>query len=382
MTLPEATLPAATLPKATLPAATLPLATLIVGGGIAGAAAACLLGSRATLIERERGPHDKICGEFISWEAQDALRHLGVDPQALGGAPIHSVRLVHKASIAAAPLPRPGIGLSRRVLDAALLARAAERGATVLRGHTVRRLAPGGAEVDGIGHIEAARVLLATGKHELRGAKRAAEPGPLVGLKMYYSLAPDQAAVLAGHVEVVLFPGGYAGLQTVEGGRANLCLLIHRDVFEQAGAAWDGVVAHLRRHSPWLAQRLADAVALLARPVAIFRVPYGFVHRPGPADPAGVMRLGDQVGVIPSFSGDGMAIALHTAFAAAAARDAPAFHQRMRSDLAKQIGRAMLLHRLGQTVPGGLARVARTWPGALAHVARLTRVPGPRLAWQ
>ena len=112
------------------------------------------------------------------------------------------------------------------------------------------------------------------------------------------------------------------------------------------------------------------------------RVPYGFVHRSGSADPPGVLRLGDQMGVIPSFSGDGMAIALHTAFAATASTDAATFHGRMRADLGGQIGRAMVLHRLGQALPGVLASAAHAWPGALALVARLTRVPERRLAWQ
>lgn len=46
---------------------------LIAGGGVAGAATACLIGANATLIERETAPNDKICGEFLSWEAQAYL---------------------------------------------------------------------------------------------------------------------------------------------------------------------------------------------------------------------------------------------------------------------------------------------------------------------
>ena len=359
------------------------MTVLIVGGGVAGAAAACLLGPEATLVERTAGAHDKICGEFVSWEAQDALHRLGVDTAALGGAPIHSVRLLHGHRSVTAPLPRPGAGLSRRVLDEALLAQAARHGATVLRGHAVRRLVPGGAEVEGLGRVEAARVLLATGKHDLRDTRRPVQRGPhaLVGLKMYYRLAPAPAAELDGTVEVVLFPGGYAGLQMVEGGRANLCLLIRHDTFQAVDAAWDGVVAHIVKHSPALAARLEGAVPLLARPVATSGIPYGFVHRPGPADLPDVLRLGDQAGVIPSFSGDGMAIALHTAFAAVRQADAAQHHRRMQADLSGQIGRAMVLHRLGLAMPGSLLRAARAWPGALALVARLTRVPARRLAW-
>ena len=351
------------------------MTVLIAGGGIAGAAAACLLGPRATLIERESAPHDKICGEFISWEAQDALARLGLNAATLGGAPIHAVRLIHVAKVAEANLPGRGIGLSRRILDEALLTRAAQNGATIHRGHAVRHLVPNGIEVETLGRLEAGHTLLATGKHELRGARRNGTPESLVGLKMYYRLTPAETESLAGHVEIILFPGGYAGLQPVEHGLANLCLLINRKAFDEAGATWPGVEAHLRQHSPHLARRLNGATQHLARPVTIFRVPYGFVHNPAPGDLPGVFRLGDQMGVIPSFSGDGMAIALHTAFAAAASLDAPAYHHRMRKDLRPQIARAMILHRMGQSHPTLLAAAARAWPGALAWVARLTRAP-------
>ena len=353
------------------------MTVLIAGGGLGGAAAACLLGPGATLIEREASPQDKICGEFISWEAQAALHRLGIDPFALGAAPITAVRLVHGQTVARSPLPGQGAGLSRRVLAEAVLTQAAANGATLLRNHAVRQITPRGLLVDGLGELQARRVLLATGKHDLRGAKRRGRPEALVGLKMFYRLAPAEAADLDGHVEIVLFRGGYAGLQPVEQGRANLCLLIARTVFESAGADWPGVLAYLVRTAPHLARRLDGASPALGRPAAIFRVPYGCVHTPHPADPPHVFRLGDQMGVIPSFSGDGMAIALYTARAAAQATDAAAYHAQMHRDLSGQIGRAMVLHRLGQSQPRLLAAALRAWPGALAWIARLTRVPTP-----
>ncbi len=357
---------------------------LVAGGGVAGAAAACLLAQRGRevlLIEREREPHDKICGEFVSGEAVGALAHLGIDVAGLGAAPIRAVRLAHGERLATARLPFAAWGLSRRVLDESLLARAAELGAGLLRGHAIRGVDARGRglslEVDGVGRFDAASVLLATGKHDLRGARRALDrpPEDLIGLKMYFTLAPAERDSLRGHVEIALFDGGYAGLQLVEGDRANLCLLVGRAEFDAAGRCWDGLVEALRRDCPHLDRRLAGASALLARPVSIFRVPYGWVHRPRPDDPAGLFRLGDQAGVIPSFCGDGMAIALHTAFAAARLGDSAAFQRRVRRDLRGQIGLASLLHRAGRAVPGAAVRGAQLWPGAVRWLARLTRAP-------
>ena len=347
---------------------------LIAGGGVAGAAAACLLGPAATLIERTNAPHDKICGEFLSWEAQAYLTRLGIDPAALGAHPISHVRLVHRDRVATAVLPFTGLGLSRRVLDEALLTRAAARGATVLRGASVRSADGTALDIVGHGVLRADRLYLATGKHDLRGLRRTPDaPGTLVGLKMYFRPAPAQQAALAGHIEILLFPGGYAGLQMVEGGRANLCLLLARD--RMAGQGWDSVLAMLQQDCPHLARRLAGAVPLLGRPLAISGVPYGYVHQ-GAAP--GVFRLGDQLGVIPSFCGDGVSIALHTAFAAVTAGpDALLYHRRTRPHVAAPIRRAGQFYGVAQAMPGWVVAAARVWPGALRTVARLTRLsPG------
>jgi len=361
------------------------LSALIAGGGVAGAAVACLLGPEALLIERERAAHDKICGEFISHEAQSYLARLGIAPMALGAVRIDAVRLVHGDRAARATLPFQGLGLSRRVLDAALLARAAAAGATLLRGHAVRNVLPGGLEVEGHGRLSAPAVFLATGKHDARGARRRPGPAPedLVGLKMYFVLDVAQQAELAGHVEVLLFRGGYAGLQSIEGGLANLCLLISQERFKAAGSAWPGVRQYLEQMCPHLARRLAGATETLDRPLSIFRVPYGYVHTPGPADWPGLFRLGDQMGVIPSFCGDGISIALHSAFAAIAAHrgaGVAAYHQRMRRDLEGQIGRAGWLYHAGRAQPRFAVAAARIWPGALRWIAQLTRVPPWALA--
>ena len=346
---------------------------LIAGGGVAGAATACLLGPAATLIERNTTPHDKICGEFLSWEAQAYLARLGLDVAMLGAHPIDRVRLVHGDRVAEAPLPFRGMGLSRRLLDAALLDRAVARGATVLQA-PIRSIEDGALDVLGHGRLHAPRLYLATGKHDLRGARRepSGPPNPLVGLKMYLRLTPAQTAALAGHIEIMLFPGGYAGLQLIEGGRANLCLLLHRDRFQAAGRTWDGVMDLLGRDCPHLARRGMGATSLLDRPLSISAVPYGYV---APHGSPGMFRLGDQMGVIPSFCGDGVSIALHTAFAAVAAGpDAALYHRRVLPQVAAPIRRAGHLFGMAQSAPAWVVAAARRWPAALRGVAHLTRL--------
>ena len=102
--------------------------------------------------------------------------------------------------------------------------------------------------------------------------------------------------------------------------------------------------------------------------------------------PATAFRLGDQAGVIPSFSGDGMSIALHSARLAASAvlagADADAHARAFRRDCAAQIGRATWLQRAGTAPLGRLALLTglSLVPRAMALAAAWTRVSPPALA--
>jgi flavin-dependent dehydrogenase len=365
---------------------------VIVGGGLAGAAAATLLaraGREVVLVEREALPVDKVCGEFLSREAGLYLTSLGLDLGALGAVPIDRVRLAARGRVAAVKLPFPAFSLSRRVLDEALLGRAAAAGATIRRGQRVLELARAG-EGEGVhvrledgATIAAQTAFLATGKHDLRGWKR--PPGlqdDLIAFKIYFRLAAGQANELSRHVDLILFNGGYAGLQPVEGGRANLCLVVRRRRFAALGQRWQPLLAAIRAESPHLDARLRGAEACWARPLALSAIPYGHVQRRSD----GIFRLGDQAAVIPSFSGDGMSIALHSAELAASAhlagQSADVFQRRLARDVAGQVLLATgLSHGLvRRATQSALSATARLFPGMMAAVAAHTRVPDAALA--
>jgi flavin-dependent dehydrogenase len=359
----------------------------VVGGGLAGASVAGQLASAGRdvlLIEREAGPHDKVCGEFLSREAQLYLQALGIDLAALGAVPIGSLGLAAGDRLVSTRLPFQAMSLSRRVLDEAVLAYARARGVRVQRGRRVT-----GAEIamSGVrlrledGAVVTARTaILATGKHDLRGhARPAGRQNDLIGFKMMFTLTPRQRAALSGRVELLLFAGGYAGLQPVEGERANLCLLVRRDRFAAIGRSWGALLTAIGSETPLLAARLQDARPEWEKPLTIAGVPYGLVMRP-PA-PDGLWRLGDQAAVIPSFSGDGMSIALHSARLAASAylegRSAAEFQARLATDIGAQVWRATWLSRIfvHRRPQRGLLAAARLLPAALNLGVALTRVP-------
>jgi flavin-dependent dehydrogenase len=276
-------------------------------------------------------------------------------------------------------LPFTALGLTRLALDEALLRHAEALGARIERGVAVRAIADGRVET-AAGDVAAATLLLASGKHDVRGARRGVDGTiqGLIGFKSHFRLAPAQARALTGFVELILFDGGYAGLQRVEGGLANLCLLIRADRFESVGRTWPALLDALMAE-PHLARRLGEAACVFDKPVTIFDVPYGFLHRASPKDSDSLFRLGDQAAVIPSFSGDGMAIALHSGRLAArmiaSGAGARAYHARLRADLARQVRLATWLQRATDAWPGPVLAALSVMPQALRLLAAWTRVP-------
>ena len=369
----------------------------VIGGGLAGASFASLLaaaGRDVLVIEREAGPHDKVCGEFLSREAVLYLTALGIDLRALGAVPIGSLGLAAGRAAVVTRLPFQAMSLSRRVLDEAVLSRAAASGARILRGRRVSAAVPSG---DGVrlrleddAEVQATTAVLATGKHDLRGhARPPGRQNDLIGFKMMFRLTPRQAAALCGRVELTLFAGGYAGLQLVEHDRANLCLLVRRDRFAATGRSWPGLLEAIGKETPALAARLEGASPKWTRPLSVAGLPYGLVVRapdPDRREFGRLWRLGDQAAVIPSFSGDGMSIALHSARLAASAylsgEGVRCFQSQLAADVGAQVSRATWLSRIfvHASPQHGLLATARLLPAAVRLGAVLTRVPEGRLA--
>jgi flavin-dependent dehydrogenase len=357
---------------------------VIIGGGPAGTAAAIALaraGHAVTLIERSVAASDKVCGDFLSAEALAMIEGMGVDLSA--ASTISAVRLVHRNRSVTTHLPFAARGLSRRALDEALLRQAHAQGATVLRGHRVSAIdqdrGPILLSCGLLGRIAAETVFLATGKHELRGAGRIGRDTGLVGMKMYYALAASQLEALRHHVELILFAGGYAGLQVVEADRAVLCVLLPGARLRAVGGRWDSLLDALTEECPHLRTRLAGARGLLDQPLAVAGLPYGYVYTTSRRDPPGLLRLGDQAVVIASLTGDGVALALASGSLAArtwlAGGSGAQYHDRLAARRSRQMRVASAIHRVCLTpaLQPWVAATCGLWPGAIRLAASATR---------
>lgn len=368
---------------------------LVIGGGPAGAAAAIQLatnGREVMLLERKPEAHDKVCGEFISWEAAQYLTALGVNLAMLGAEPVTQLSLIHKDTVIEAALPFTAWSLSRRRLDAALLERAAQAGAKIRCGTTAKELRPErgswavslrskGPSARSRAECLARHVFLASGKYDLRHwqRRRPQANGDRIGFKMHFHLASSEQRRLRNTVELHLFDHGYAGIEPVEDGKANLCFLVSRDVYQRCNKSWPELLDWLGQRSPQLRARLAGAAPVWPQPLAVYGTPYGYVHRPG-AERPGLYRLGDQMAVTPSLVGDGIAIALHSGVLAASLHDkahAAIYHREALKHFRGAVRRAELLAGLLSFEKGRRLAfwLATHRPELVTNIIQSTRLP-------
>lgn len=351
-------------------------AALIVGGGPAGAAAAIALaraGTPALVLERTRDTGDALCGGFLSWRTLETLATLGIDADDLNRDRVTRVRLFAGNRIAEAALPRPAVCVSRRRLDTLLL----DRVDAVERGVGARAVEDDAIRLQDGTTIAADALFLATGKHDVRGLARpeaARGRDPTLGLRVRLVAAPALDALVGDTIELHLFDRGYAGIARQEDGSVNLCMAVHRSRLTEAGSP-AALLAALGNENPHLGDRLAHMTSGAAID-AVANVPYGWRQRSGTA---GLFRLGDQAGVIPSLAGEGMGIALASGIAAAQAyakggREAarrwqPGFARAVH----RPIGVAGLVRSIGEGPLAPLLVIAAR-PALIQIVARLTRI--------
>ena len=304
---------------------------IIVGAGPAGASLAIRLagaGHAVTLVEKERFPREKLCGEFISPECFRHFGELGVLEEILshGGARLTETRFFDPAGRSVTvPTRWFGYGdfalsLSRARMDATLMDRAKAVGVTVLEGSRVMAA-----------NVEDARVGSVTVRSDA-GKKvelvadlfvdATGRAGALTRLAETDAQSPPKRPRLVafkGHLrdvnigpnacEIYVFPGGYGGLSPIEDGRANLCFIVRAEVAKV-------FIGKTNKHLELIASRNRRAAETLSGAVDSgewLAVPIGeFGRKKGP-DPSNLTAIGDAAAFIDPFTGSGMLMALESA---------------------------------------------------------------------
>lgn len=295
---------------------------IVVGGGLAGTHAAITLaqrGQHVVLLEAEKYPRHKVCGEFLSPECAALFAETGFLERldALKPAMIRTLRLTAPSGVAwRSAFPAVAFGVSRYALDAALAVYAGEQGVEVCDGTRVTEVS--GSLRDGFtvtargerGNLsfQARSVISAHGKRSNldRALNRAflRQSQPYIGLKRHFA-----GPALPGHIDLHIFGGGYCGMSQVEGGATNVCLLVRQDVFQRAAQGDpEQFIRWMHEQNPALGAWLAQAAPLLPEWLSIGQVPFV----PKTLLEGDVLMAGDAAGMIAPLAGDGMAMALHS----------------------------------------------------------------------
>ena len=311
----------------------------IIGGGPGGSSTAIRLRQldfRVLLLEKDRFPREKLCGEFLSPEVSRLLAELGLELELRQACPaqIHLVRLhLYGEAKIEIPLPAPALGLSRASLDHMLLRHAARGGAEVLEQTTAERVLrekPGEFRITyrrngHQGEALARAVVCAAGRWNRWRAQAPANSSGRPSCRIAYGFKAhyESRVARANTLDLHFFPGGYCGVSHVENDRANVCCLIQKD-FLRGDTVGEG--ARTGSMPP-------DASAILLRQASLgeqlrggkrvsdflFTGPVVF-HSPRPVDDS-MLMVGDSAAFLDPFCGDGISIALRSGLLAAQALD-------------------------------------------------------------
>jgi menaquinone-9 beta-reductase len=395
-----------------MPGARTEFDVVVIGAGPAGSTVAIQLaraGWAVALIERQRFPRRKVCGECIAASNLPLLQSLGVADafDAMAGPALRQVTLHQGDDTVTADLPAAqhehdpwGRALGREALDTLLLQQARAAGAVVfqpcamqaIRGDAgawqcdVRLLEPAA-----LLHLHAAVVVDAHGSWEdlpsersrRRQARRAAD---LFAFKANYS----GSTLPEGQISVLALDGGYGGMVVGDGGITTLACCIRRDRLSELRGASPGssasetVESWLRRECTAVRQALHGACRV------------GPWLASGPLDPGVRMKARDAIFTVGNAAaeahpilGEGISMALQSAVllcahlagragtarvpdAAAQAALQRAYEAAWRRQFEPRLRVAAAFAHLAMRprLARALMHLTRAWPGLLTHGAR------------
>ena len=259
-------------------------ALTIIGAGPAGGSAALRalsLEQSVTIYEKSAFPRHKVCGEFLSPEAEQVFQTLGVWDQVQHARPARLTRVLLQfaRSSKAWALEEPALSISRYTLDWLLLNQAIERGAKLIQESFEEAAEP--------------RIVA-------HGRKLTAPKGRrLFGYKAHFSGPVDDT------VAMYFFGRGYAGVSAIEGGFTNVCGLAPEDRLRACDFDLDTYTSKFvplrRRISP-----LTRTMDWLVTGPLVFSTDVQ------PPSVEAEYRAGDALGFIDPFTGSGILSALET----------------------------------------------------------------------
>ena len=292
---------------------------VIVGGGLAGCAAAITLmrsvpQARVLVLERGFYPRHKVCGEFVSPEGCAALdKLLEADEVSLlvnQAPPIVQANIHVDGRTLSAPVRPPAASITRFDLDSALWKQAEKLGAECCEKCPVLKVQGDGPFEITIerANIHSAALINAAGRWSIFNRTKTRDRNGChnikwIGLKAHFAEATSSRS---GVIDLYLFNGGYCGVQPVGLERVNACAMVRAEAATTLGEVFMLHPELYRDSQDWIPVMETVTTSPL------------YFRKPAPIE-GKIINAGDAAGFIDPFVGDGMTLALHSGILAAQA---------------------------------------------------------------
>ncbi len=305
---------------------------IIIGAGPAGASAALFLhrrGLNVALLDQAKFPRDKVCGEFISPAADAILEDLGVladleklNPTRLKGVAVSAYEK-NQIFIDYPDHPQTGsvmtsLSIPRVALDNLLAEKVRASGIKFLENHRVQKFLFDGDRIVGVKGLGGKKSPFENFEYKARAVIDAGGRNgiSLRQLNLKIQNGRGKKIALAAHWEGIRRPmdychmhisrPGYTGMSRVDGNRANVVLVVDGDLVKGRNTREFYLDAVLKNS---LRREALDGATLAEDPRAIESL--AFAAKPVPCD--GLVMVGDVMGFLDPFTGEGIYLALRSA---------------------------------------------------------------------
>ena len=290
---------------------------IIIGGGLAGLALSIdlkLKGHSILLIEKSDYPRNKVCGEYISMESYMYLHSLcpSLNKYELPKITQFKITSLGKNTFNT-PLDLGGFGVSRFLLEDLLYQQAISIGVQVVINTKVEASSIG--KIDGLYQVQTkseiylAKIVCNTSGRksniEAKSENRIKSKNNYIGVKYHIKL--DRNTEL---IEIHNFKGGYCGISSIENDMNCLCYIVNSEELKKVGNSIQRLEKEILSKNSQLKNIFSDAVFLFKEPYTISGINFNIKER----IKDGTFLLGDAAGSIAPITGNGMSIALRSAF--------------------------------------------------------------------
>ena len=287
---------------------------IIVGGGLAGLTSAIHLSKfnkKVLLIEKNRYPKHKVCGEYISNEVLPYLNSLGIHPIQEGAKKISKVQIsTVKSNLIQGDLPLGGFGMSRYFLDNLMANKAISNGVTIVKD-----------SVDSV-DFEEESFTVQTNKSGIFYSKitiGAFGKRSALDVKMNRKFIQKKSPYLAVKTHVKgdfpenlvglhNFKGGYCGVSKVENDSINLCYITSYSSFQKHKNLTEFQEKVVFKNK-YLQKIFKESKAVFEKPLTISQISF---ETKKPVEEHLIM-CGDTAGMIHPLCGNGMGMAITSA---------------------------------------------------------------------